>query len=297
MAASCGRSPKLTRYRPPTVSITLRDLTTVDDLRRVPVLEQRVWQYPTADELIPVAILAPSVRRGAIVVGAFDGDEMVGVVYSMPAIHRGSLSHWSHVLGVLPEYRTGGLGLRLKLAQRERALAMGIDLIEWTYDPLLAANAHLNCSRLGAVVEEYELDVYGSSDSPLHGSVPTDRFIAQWKIRTPHVARRLAPASPLQLVSQGAAAAPFVNDAHADGGWERCGSANLSLAADRVRVRIPPSFAAMLRDAPDLAAEWRQHSRGIFKSYFERGYRAVDFFLNRTTGGGDYLLSRIRQEC
>jgi predicted GNAT superfamily acetyltransferase len=278
-------------------TITLRDLTTVDDLRRVPVLEQRVWQYPTADELIPVAILAASVRRGAIVIGAFDGDDMVGVVYSMPAIRRGCLSHWSHVLGVLPEYRGGGLGMKLKLAQRERALAMGIDLIEWTYDPLLAANAHLNCARLGAVVEDYVLDFYGSSDSALHGSVPTDRFVAQWNIRAPHVERRLAPASPLRLVSQAAVHAPFVNETHSEGGWEHCGAADLSRSDDRVRVRIPPAFGTMLREAPDLAAAWRQHTREIFTTYFGRGYRAVDFFLDRKSGGGDYLLSRIKQEC
>jgi predicted GNAT superfamily acetyltransferase len=278
-------------------TIAIRDLTTVDDLRRVPVLEQRVWEYPTPDELIPVAILAASVRRGAIVIGAFDGDDMVGVVYSMPGIRNGCLCHWSHVLGVLPEYRTGGVGLKLKLAQRERALAMGLDLIQWTYDPLLAANAHLNCSRLGAVVDEYELDVYGASDSPLHGAVPTDRFIAQWKIRSPHVERRLAPASPLRLVSQGAVHAPFVNETYADGVWQRCGTVDVSLSAERVRVRIPASFGAMLREAPDIAAAWRLHSREIFTSYFGRHYRAVDFFLNRESRGGDYLLSRIDQEC
>jgi predicted GNAT superfamily acetyltransferase len=277
-------------------TITLRDLTNVDDLRRVPVLEQRVWEYPTAEELIPVSILAASVRRGAIVIGAFAGEDMVGVVYSMPAIREGRLAHWSHVLGVASEFRAEGLGVRLKLAQRERALAMGLDLIEWTYDPLLALNAHLNCARLGAVVEEYALDVYGASDSPLHGSVPTDRFIAQWNIRAPHVQRRLAPARSLQLVSQAAIDAPLVNEVRAEGAWTQCVAADLSAAADRVRVGIPPSFAAMLRDAPDLAAGWRHHSREIFRVYFGRGYRVVDFFLNRNSGGGDYLLSRVKQE-
>jgi predicted GNAT superfamily acetyltransferase len=275
-------------------TITLRDLTSVDDLRRVPVLEQRVWQYPGAEELTPVAILAASVRRGAIVIGAFDGEEMVGVVYSMPAIHGERLSHWSHVLGVLPGYRAGGLGLKLKLAQRERALAMGLDLIEWTYDPLLAANAHLNCARLGAVVEEYEPDVYGSSDSPLHGSVPTDRFVAQWNIRSAHVERRVAPASALQLVSQGAVEAPFVNQTAAEGGWDQCGAADLAMSAERLRVRIPPSYDAMLRDVPERAAAWRRHTREIFTTYLGRGYRVVDFFLDRRSGGGDYLLTRLR---
>ena len=88
--------------------------------------------------------------------------------------------------------------LRLKLAQREQAIRMGIELIEWTYDPLQTLNAHLNFTRLGVVVEEYAENIYGESTSPLHQGTPTDRFIAQWRLTAPHVERRLtAPASPL----------------------------------------------------------------------------------------------------
>ena len=86
------------------------------------------------------------------------------------------------MLGVTRDARGTGLGLRLKLAQRERALAMGIDEIEWTFDPLQALNAHLNIARLGAVVEEYEENIYGESTSPLHQGSPTDRFIARLEV-------------------------------------------------------------------------------------------------------------------
>ena len=112
-------------------------------------------------------------------------------MFSVPGLRHGRVVQWSHMLGVTPAARGQALGLRLKLAQRERALARGIDLIEWTYDPLLVGNARLNVHRLGCVVEAYLDDVYGPSTSLLHGGLPTDRFIASWHVASPHVARRV----------------------------------------------------------------------------------------------------------
>ena len=127
-------------------------------------------------------MLIVSIKRGGILLGAFDdGGAMNGFVYSMPAIKDGRPTQWSHMLGVTPEMRAAGLGARLKLAQRAGALAMGLDLIEWTYDPLQAINAHLNFAKLGVVVEEYEENIYGESSSPLHSGTPTDRFVAEWQ--------------------------------------------------------------------------------------------------------------------
>ena len=160
--------------------------------------------------------MAVTVRRGAVLLGAYDGDRLAGFVYSFPALrHDGSHNHeprkatarkparrsgpdetvrWLRIgrtpWAFTPTIGAPGLGATLKLAQRERVLALGLDLIEWTYDPLLALNANLNIVALGAVVEEYEENVYGESASPLHGGLPTDRFVCQWWIRRPHVDRR-----------------------------------------------------------------------------------------------------------
>ena len=112
---------------------------------------------------------------------------MAGFVYSIPGLKDGHPMQWSHMLGVVASARSSGLGTDLKLAQREAALALGMDLIEWTYDPLQALNAHLNFSKLGIVVEEHEENIYGTSSSPLHAGTPTDRFVAEWHLRAPHV--------------------------------------------------------------------------------------------------------------
>ena len=135
----------------------IRPLTTLEECRQVAVLEKTVWGYTDAEDVVPPPVLIVSIKRGGILLGAFDdGGSMRGFVYSMPAIKDGRPTQWSHMLGVMPEMRAAGLGARLKLAQRRAALDMGMDLIEWTYDPLQAMNAHLNFTKLGVIVEEYE---------------------------------------------------------------------------------------------------------------------------------------------
>ena len=161
--------------------IEFRDLTTLDDFNLVVEFEKRIWGLPNGDDVVPLPLLAVTAHRGAVLVGAFDGGQMVGFVYSIPAIHEGRLSHWSHMMGVAAPYRGSGLGHRLKVAQRDRALAIGVDLIEWTYDPLLALNAHLNFAKLGVVVDEYEENVYGTSSE----SAP--RRLADRPLRRPVV--------------------------------------------------------------------------------------------------------------
>ncbi len=274
--------------------IAFRDLTTLEEFGEVVDLERRIWG-PGYEDVVPVPILAVTVKRGGILIGAFDAgrsDRMVGFVYSIAGIKDRQPTQWSHMLGVVDEHRSAGLGHRLKLMQRERALAMGLDLIEWTYDPLQAANAHLNFTKLGVVVEEYEENVYGQSASPLHRGNPTDRFVAQWWIRRPHVERRLAAAGPLELRWNEIAGVPRVNRPKTAGEWVECADVDLALDARRVTVEIPIGFTDMVARAPDLALAWRMATREIFTTYFARRYHAVDFQLNRADRRGAYLLSK-----
>ena len=274
----------------------IRDLTTIDDCRQVAALERDVWGYTDAEDVVPPPVLIVSAKRGGILLGAFDaGGAMKGFVYSIPAIKDGRLTQWSHMLGVTRDARDAGLGLTLKLAQRERSLQMGIDLVEWTYDPLQALNAHLNFTKLGVVVEEYEENIYGASSSPLHSGSPTDRFVAEWRLTTPHVERRIAAAGVGVVRDASVASAPLVNPSQPAAHWLSPGVADLSLNAPRLLVEIPVGYAEMMVQNPPLALEWRMASRAIFQHYFARGYRAVDFFLSREAGRGHYLLARSPQ--
>ena len=267
--------------------VTYRDLTTLDEFAAVVELERQIWG-PGYDDVVPVPILAVTVQRGGILIGAFDEDRMIGFVYSLPGINDGRPTQWSHMLGVLAEYRKGGTGYQLKVLQRDRAMAMGLDLIEWTYDPMQAANAHLNFAKLGVGVEHYEENVYGESSSPLHRGNPTDRFIVEWWIRMPRVEQRLGGAAPMAPVLT----VEPVNRTRAEGEWLEPVDVNLTLDARRLIVEIPTGFTEMLSRAPALALDWRMATRRIFTTYFVRGYRVVEFFLDRGAGKGAYLLVR-----
>lgn len=271
----------------------IRTLTTIDDCRLVAALERTIWGYSDAEDVVPPPVLIASIKRGGILLGAFDArGAMQGFVYSLPGVKDGTLTQWSYMLGVAPGARDRGLGGRLKLAQREAALRMGVELIEWTYDPLQAPNAHLNFAKLGVVVEQYAANVYGDSASPLHRGTPTDRFIAEWHLTRPHVERRIAAWGQPVVRDQSVAGAVLVNPSVTGGAWLAPGAPDSSLDGRRLLVEIPAGFSELQVADPELGLAWRMQTRGIFQTYFGRGYRAVDFFLSLDSGRGHYLLAR-----
>jgi len=276
----------------------IRALTTFDECRQVVALEKDVWRYTDAEDVVPAPVLIVGIKRGAILLGAFDDrGTMKGFVYSIPAIKDGRLTQWSHMLGVARDAQGWGVGRRLKLAQWQHALAMGIELIEWTFDPLQALNAHLNFARLGIVAETYEVNIYGESSSPLHRGTPTDRLIAEWKLTAPHVERRIASDGVALMRDASVGSAPLVNPSR-DAGWRLLpGHANLTLDARRVLVEIPIGFSEIQAADPALAREWRLANRSIFQTYLSNGYRAVDFFLSKPSGRGHYLLALKEAEA
>ena len=247
-------------------------------------------------------MLAVAAKTGGILIGAFDERGAIGgFVFSVPGLPDGRPMQWSHMLGVLPVLRGRGVGHQLKLAQRERALGMALDLVEWTYDPLLVTNAYLNVQRLGCVVDRYVENIYGASTSPLHRGSPTDRFIASWHIASPHVQRRVAAdpgegaavGTPIVLRDASVRETPSVLETREAGGFRvPVGPPRLDLDASRLFVEIPPRYLEMLATTGDLALEWRLTSRAIFQTLFARGYRVVDFQSDRHSGRAGYLLRR-----
>jgi predicted GNAT superfamily acetyltransferase len=172
--------------------IEIRQLSSLDEFPDVLRLQQAIWGFDDI-ELLPVRFLVVVTKVGGHVFGAYDGAEMAGFCFAIPGVKPGGLPYLhSHMLGVLPEYHNTGIGRRLKLRQRDEALSRGIHLIEWTFDPLELKNAFLNIEKLGAIVRRYYPNQYGTTSSPLHGGLPTDRCIAEWWIDTPRVRSILA---------------------------------------------------------------------------------------------------------
>lgn len=271
--------------------VTIRHLSTIGEFREVVNLEHAIWGYTDSGDVVTVPVFIFTVKRGAILIGAFDeAERMVGFAYAVVGMKAGRPMLWSHMTGVLPEYR-GGLGYQLKLEQRNRALAQGYDLIEWTFDPMQAMNAHLNFAKLGGVVEEYAENFYGESTSALHRGTPTDRLIVSWRIDEPHVVRRLQP-SALVARSHDVAEAPVVNVTAMDGDWREVKTIDLTVSERRLWIEIPTGFTQMQQQSPERALQWRLHVRQMFQAYFAKGYRAVDFVLQREAGFGRYLLAK-----
>ena len=273
-------------------TIQIRDLTTIDEFRQVVELEKAIWGYTDTADLCTVPVFIYTVHRGAVLIGAGDGDRLIGFAYAPVGMKNRKAMLWSHMTGVLPAYR-GGLGFRLKLAQRERAIALGYDLIEWTFDPMQAMNAHFNFAKLGGVVEEYVPNFYGESTSALHRGTPTDRVVVSWKIREPHVVRRIEQSSAaIRVKTHEVAAAPVVNTVVTDGEWRKTKTINLAITDRRVWIEIPTGFTEMQQRAPERALAWRMDVRQMFDEYLAKGYRAVDFVLQRQAGFGRYLLAK-----
>jgi predicted GNAT superfamily acetyltransferase len=270
----------------------IRDLTTIDDFKRVVDLEREIWGYTDNADMVGVPVFIFTVHRGATLIGAIDASgRMVGFAYAVVGMKAGRPMLWSHMTGVLPEYR-GGLGYRLKLEQRDRALAQGYDLIEWTFDPMQAMNAHFNFAKLGGVVEEYAVNFYGESTSALHRGTPTDRIVLSWRISAPHVVRRVSDASPLQARAHEVMDAPVVNTTAMEGEWRKNTKIDLTADERRVWIEIPTGFTEMQQRAPERALAWRLDVRQMFEEYLAKGYRAVDFVLQREAGFGRYLLAK-----
>jgi predicted GNAT superfamily acetyltransferase len=171
-------------------AIVVRKCAEVHDLRACVAIQKEVWQFDDAD-LVPLRVFVVALKIGGQVIGAFERGDLVGFVFSLPGTRGGHSYLHSHMLAVRQQHRNLGLGRRLKLAQREEALARKIDLIEWTFDPLEIKNAYLNIARLGAIARTYSVNHYGASSSPLQGGLPTDRLVAEWWLRSRRVQRVL----------------------------------------------------------------------------------------------------------
>ena len=164
----------------------LRCCHSIDEFHACVALQKEVWNFSDAD-LVPLRMFVVADKVGGQVMGAFEGDGMVGFALSVPGTRSGHVYLHSHMLAVRKEYRNGGLGRRLKMMQREEALSRGIELIEWTFDPLEIKNAYLNIEKLGAIVRRYNINQYGITSSPLQGGLPSDRLIAEWWLKSRRV--------------------------------------------------------------------------------------------------------------
>lgn len=267
------------------VEIVIKTLRHFEDMQ--PAVElQKVYWGDDAESLVPAHMLYSLAAHGGHVLGAFDGSHLVGVLIGFlgtseenetrPAM--ANLQVVSKRMVVLPEYRSHGVGYRLKLAQRDLAIKQGIRLVTWTFDPLLAPNAHLNVRKLGVVCHDYLINYYGTDDSPgLAQQGTSDRLLAEWWVTNRRVEERLnGQRIPLTLRHYFDAGTTVLNATQAAMFIEppdEISTPNSSLAL----VEIPLNVPEMFQEAPELALRWRMHIREIFQRRFGAGDSVTDF--------------------
>ena len=276
-------------------TIVIRDIESVSELRAVETLQKDVWGCADLD-VVPLTMFVAGREVGATLIGAYDGSSLVGFVYGFTGYENGQVTHHSHMLAVRPSYRNHELGFKLKLAQRERVLAQGINRITWTFDPLQSLNAHLNFGKLGVIADTYKTNFYGEATSSFLHQIGTDRLWVTWLIDSQRVRERL------QVVTTGNK--PLIEPKNAptlvqvsSGCVPKRNQSSEILVNEHLSIEIPRGINALQHEHPQLALEWREATRWAFTKALDNDYVVEEFYcMTRDDRSiGVYLLTLRRE--
>jgi len=247
--------------RPPRVTsegIKIRHCRGIEEFESCVRLERDVWKSADID-VVPIPLFVIAAGTGGQVLGAFHDNQLIGFTMAIAGWRNRKPFLHSHMMAVSGQYRDRGVGRQLKLFQRADALARGISLIEWTFDPLVTKNAYFNLMRLGAIARRYIPNAYGITTSPLHGALPTDRLVAEWHLRSPRARPILAEKRPA-----------------------------LAIAKKTVRISIQADLEDLKTTDPAKAAQLQSEIRSQFTHWFAKRYAATA--VAPTPSGVDYIL-------
>jgi predicted GNAT superfamily acetyltransferase len=279
--------------------LQIKLIETPEGLQEVEELQRQVWPGSETD-VVPMHILITFAHNGGLVLGAFDGEKLIGSLFGFPGLETTPdgprAKHCSHQMGIHPNHRDSGVGFMLKRAQWQMVRHQGLDHITWTYDPLLSRNAYLNIAKLGAVCTTYRQSEYGDMRDGLNIGLPSDRFQVDWWINTRRVERRLSkrsrptlklshiarsglrPFYPLQMLSGNLVKPP-----------EQIPAFNERL----LLAEIPSDFTDLKDKDFALARDWRFFTRELFETAFAKHYIITDFVYDITDqhSRGMYVLT------
>jgi len=237
--------------------VVVRKCAGLKEFERCVELQREIWKEADL-EVEPVTMFVAAAHTGGQVLGAFDGERMVGYTLALAGLRERVAYLHSHMTGVLAEYRDRGVGRLLKLFQRDEALGRGIRLIQWTFDPLELRNAHFNLNRLGAICREYQCNLYGVTTSPLHRGLATDRLLAEWHLDSARVV------AAIENLDKGLADAPAT-------------------------IELPAELEQWQQEDVAKVGKVQAHLRREFTNWFAKGYATVA--LRTKPGKRAYLLA------
>ena len=283
--------------------LTIRPLTNHNDYEQTRQIHMAAWGLDAAETIPPLTLHALQ-HNGSILLGAYDGDMLIGYILGtlgtvetpgrIDQIAAARLKLFSVIMGILPAYQGQGIGTQLKLAQREAALRLGIRMITWTYDPLESCNGRLNIGKLGAICNRYYRDFHG----PMAGrnaGLASDRFEVEWWVTSNRVEGRVAQQRrPLSLDAMRGAGAVVVNEATFDDDLLIPPLDFARSDKNLLLVEIPADIQALKAADLALARQWRQHTRQLFEYYFAANFAVTDFVFQPGEDGRSrsfYLLT------
>ena len=261
------------------VTIVVRHCRGVAEFGACVEIQRVVWGSADVD-VVPRSLFVVAAETGGQVLGAFAEDRMVGFTLALAGVRGRAPFLYSHMTAVMEAWRDRGIGRSLKLLQREDALSRGIQLVEWTFDPLQIKNAYFNLVKLGAIARRYTANLYGITSSPLHAGLPTDRLVAEWQLRSARVRRAVAARSMQKSAARKRAISLL-----------RAASTARTRARGRgktVRIRVPAELASLGHTRPDEAARLQAEIRQEFEHWLNLGYAATSVAV--AGQGGEYVL-------
>lgn len=277
------------------MGIEIRPLTNHTTIAQIETLQKETWGIGDL-EVLPTHFLHALQYNGALLLGAFDGDRLVGFTFAtLGMIEKGNridevaaarLKLYSVVTGVHPDYQGQQVGQQLKLAQRDFALRIGVRLITWTFDPLESRNGYFNIGKLGAICNRYLLNYHGNLGG-INANLPTDRFEVEWWVTSNRVQSRVSrQRRSLSLDALLGGGALLINEATFNSDGQPVPPPNyISRPSNLLLMEIPTDFQQIKLTDPALARRWRDHSRLLFQELFHSAFIVTDFASHEDENG------------
>jgi predicted GNAT superfamily acetyltransferase len=282
-------------------NVSIIRLKSISELIIVEKLQREIWGFSEI-QIVDAKLMNNMQKEGGLVLGAINDQtkNIIGFLFGFVGVNKGKIIHYSDLLGILPQYRSKGIGYLLKAEQRKVVISQGIDLITWSYDPLESRNAYLNLYKLGGIAKEYKRDMFGSMYGKLNYGLPSDRVIIEWNIHDTRVMQRISKlgSSPNQKQPEYTNQDfEIINTTQTQNGILRMDKYDLSLNAPFVLLEIPSDIQKIKQIDINLALEWRLTIREIFEKYLSHNYVVVDFLTQIQSSMGTrksyYILEQV----
>jgi predicted GNAT superfamily acetyltransferase len=278
------------KTRGPAEKVLIRTASTIQEYKDCDIVQLEAWGMEER-ELVPVHLLRSLSENGGIVLNAYNkAGRPVGTNISFLGKQYGKLMLYSHMTGVIPEYQSKGVGLMLKMKQREYAIEQGYDLICWTYDPMQSLNNWFNLNKLAAISRNYYINYYGEMPDKLNRGLDSDRFLAEWWIQSPRVRLRMENHEDRPHATGGIR---IINETGLKQGVRQPkGRLDLSATDQSLLVEIPYSYSEIRAVHPSILHAWRLETRKTYSHYFNSGYLATGALVET----GDHNRAFVKME-